>query len=66
VGLILKVLPVCRICSSCWAALSGLSGRGCAQPHRDLMCPGCGAMGELYPIKGEGGGDEGKDCGWGG
>jgi hypothetical protein len=29
-GLSPKLLPVCGICSSSWAALSGLSGRGCA------------------------------------
>ena len=27
-GLSQKLLPVCGICSSSWAALSGLSGRG--------------------------------------
>jgi hypothetical protein len=37
-----KLLPVCGICSSSWAALSGLKGRGCTQPHRDLMCQGGG------------------------
>ena len=29
-GLSLKLLPVCEICSSTWAALSVLSGKGCA------------------------------------
>ena len=29
-GLSQKLLPVCGICSSSWAALSGLNGRGCA------------------------------------
>ena len=29
-GLSQKLLPVCGICSSSWAALSGLSERGCA------------------------------------
>ena len=29
-GLSLKLLPVCEICSSTWAALSDISGKGCA------------------------------------
>jgi hypothetical protein len=39
-GLSQKLLAVCRIYSSRWTALSGLSGTRCALPHRDLMCQG--------------------------
>jgi hypothetical protein len=39
-GLSQKLLPVCGICSSCWAALSGLSGRGSAYPCRGLKRQG--------------------------
>ena len=35
-GLSQKLLPVCGICSTSWAALSGLRGRGSAWPLRDL------------------------------
>ena len=35
-----KLLPLCGICSSNWAALSGLSGRGSTQVHRDLKSHG--------------------------
>ena len=31
-GLSQKLLPICGICSSSWAALSGLSGKGCTKP----------------------------------
>jgi hypothetical protein len=30
--------PACESCSPDWAALSGLRGRGCAYPCKDLMC----------------------------
>ena len=36
-GLSQTLLPVGQICSS-WAAMSGLSDRGSALPHSDLMC----------------------------
>ena len=39
-GAIPKLLPVCGICSTSWAALSGLSGAGCAYPHRGSKCQG--------------------------
>jgi hypothetical protein len=35
-----KLLPVCGICSSSKAALSGLSGIGSASPQKDLKCQG--------------------------
>jgi hypothetical protein len=54
-----KLLPVCRICSISWAALSGLSGRGSVSLCRDLKCKGGGKMGE-HPLKEEG---EGKSVG---
>ena len=37
-GLSQKLLPVYGICSSSWAALSGLSGRGSTKPLRELKC----------------------------
>jgi hypothetical protein len=41
-GLSQKLLPGCEICSTSWAALSGLSGRESGQPGRDLKCQGWG------------------------
>jgi hypothetical protein len=38
-GLSLNLLPACR-CSCNWAALSGLSGKGCAKSCSDLICQG--------------------------
>ena len=63
-GLSQKPLPVLGIYSS-WIALSGLCGRECVQPHRDLMCEGGGDFqgGPICSEKGRG--DEGKDCGGG-
>jgi hypothetical protein len=46
-GLSQKLLPVYGICSSSWAALSGLSGRRNIQPHRDLKCQVEGTLGAL-------------------
>ena len=43
-GLAQKLLPVCGICSSSWAALCGLRGTRSASPHRDLKC-----QGKVYP-----------------
>ena len=45
-GAIPKALPVHRICSSSWAALSSLNGRGSIQLHKDLKCQGGGTPGE--------------------
>jgi hypothetical protein len=61
-----KLLPVCGICSSSQAALSGLSGRGWASPPRDLKGQG-GGIPQWRPIHSEekGNGGWGKDCGRG-
>jgi hypothetical protein len=52
-GLSQKLLPICVICSSSWAALSNLSGRGSAKPHRDLMCQGGGIPRGPHLLRGE-------------
>jgi hypothetical protein len=40
-GLSQKLLPVCGICSSSWAALLGLSGRGSARVGDNQGVPTC-------------------------
>ena len=55
-GLSQKLLPVCGIGSSSWAALFGLNGRGSTWPHRDLKCQGGSAPTQRRKGKG-------SDCG---
>jgi hypothetical protein len=35
---VLKLMPVCKICSRSWVALDSLSGSRCAKAYRNLMC----------------------------
>jgi hypothetical protein len=59
VGLSQKLLPICGICFSIWAALSGLSGRGCGYLSRDLICQGGGIPRGPPPNQRRGGGEDG-------
>jgi hypothetical protein len=54
-----KCLLCCGSCSPNWAALSGLSGRGCAYFCSDFMCEGDKViLGVEFPLlRGEGEGD---------
>jgi hypothetical protein len=59
-----KLLLACGVWSFSWVALSGLSGRECAWPHRDLMCQGGSTHGNPT-CSDEERGDGRKDCGRG-
>jgi hypothetical protein len=61
-----KLLPVRGIYFSSWATLSRLSGRGCAEPHRDSMYQDWGEIPRgAHPLRGERGGDWGRIVGGG-
>jgi hypothetical protein len=48
-----KLLPVHGICSTRWAALSGLSGRRSAYSRSDLKCQGGGIPTGPHPLREE-------------
>lgn len=51
------LLPILGICSTSWAVLSGLNGRGSSKPHRYLKCQvGEDSQRESYLLRGKRGG----------
>jgi hypothetical protein len=56
-----KLLPLRWVCSTIWAALSGLSGRGCTYCSRDLKCEGGEIPSGVPPTQRRREGERGKE-----
>ena len=54
VGMSLNLLPAYESCSPNWAALSGLSGKGCTEFCRNVTCQGGQIPGEAPLLREEG------------